>query len=186
MSHRSILNSSDITVFLFAFVILVPSSIGLSAALNLPQPFTPIKASAGAFSCLNRTTTFGPLLLPGQISAAGDALLNSPIRIVAEPASVLAPEGQPARPRVVAYSAQSARWEWSGESPDLYIISSMTADYDGFCWYEIRLEPKHPTILCRLAHQKKLGACCCRYQTPDDPAGRNAPLLRSRSIHCCR
>ena len=43
-----------------------------------PAPYTPVKASSSQFRCLGRETKLGPLLLPEQITAAGQPLLARP------------------------------------------------------------------------------------------------------------
>ena len=52
---------------------------------GLPVPYTPVKASRLQFRCLGRETKLGPLLLPQQITAAGQPLLAAPVRLVTEP-----------------------------------------------------------------------------------------------------
>jgi len=42
---------------------------------GLPVSYTPVKASRLQFRCLGRETKLGPLLLPQQITAAGQPLL---------------------------------------------------------------------------------------------------------------
>ena len=122
-------------------------------AAEVPAPFTAIKANAKEFRCLGRRTELGDLLLPTQIVAADGKLLAAPVRLVIEA------EGgetnsdsalRSARPTLVENKGDSARWEWRGESTDLAMRSNLRADCDGFCWYEIRLEPKFPTRLRRL------------------------------------
>jgi hypothetical protein len=113
-----------------------------------PKPFTPVEVTTNEFRCLGRTTELGKFLLPAQITAAEESLLASPIQIVSEPDIFSAIKG---RAKVVEKSEDSARLEWGGESEDFSIASKMTADCDGFCWYEIRLTPKHPTKLRSLA-----------------------------------
>ncbi|MGI8964577.1 MAG: glycoside hydrolase domain-containing protein, partial [Limisphaerales bacterium] len=109
-----------------------------------PNPFTPVKATTKEFRCLGRTTTLGDFLLPTQITAAEKTLLAAPVRIFSEPDIFSAMKGEA---KVVSRSDDSAIWKWDGESTDFSASSKMTADCDGFCWYEIQFTPKHPVKL---------------------------------------
>src|SRR5207244_4247256 len=92
-----------------------------------------------------------PLLLPIQVSAAGADLLAGPIRLAAEPASTLEVEQHTGTSHILDKSGDSGRCQFSVGSSDFVLSSSMTGDCDGFCWYEIQLEPKHPITLTSLA-----------------------------------
>ncbi len=116
----------------------------LLGASEPPKPFTPVGATAKEFLCLGRKTELGNLLLPAQITAADQPLLASPVRIVSEPDIFSALSGTA---EVVDSTPDSARWKWDGESADVSVRGTMTANCDGFCWYEIRLTPKHPLTL---------------------------------------
>ena len=63
----------------------------------------------------------------------------------------------------MANNADSANWEWSGDSPDFHLTSKLTADCDGLCWYEIRLEPKHPVKLRSLGLEIPRDAATAKY-----------------------
>ena len=111
-----------------------------SSHASVPSPYTPVKASATEFRCLGRTTKLGPMLLPTQITSAGESLLASPVRLVSDPES--ATESITGKGRVLGNNGDSASWEWHGESSAFKIAARMTGDCDGFCWYEITLTPK--------------------------------------------
>lgn len=113
-----------------------------------PRPYTPVVASPDRFDCLGRSSELGPFLLPSQITSAGKPLLARAARLVAEP-DVLG--GLAGRPVVASHGPDSATWTWAADSSDLHASATMTGDCDGFCWYEIRLEPKHPLALRSLA-----------------------------------
>jgi hypothetical protein len=113
-------------------------------ASDPPKPFTPVGATPTEFRCLGRTTALGPLLLPAQIVAADQPLLASPIRIVSDPNISAAMNGET---KVVGRDADSAYWQRRGETADVSVVTKMTADCDGFCWYEIRLAPKRPMTM---------------------------------------
>ena len=126
----------------------------------LPTPYTPIQASGSQFRCLGRETKLGPLLLPQQITAAGQPLLAGPVRIVTEP-DVLA--GAKGRGKLVERTAEKATWEWSGESAAFRIAARMTGECDGFCWYDIELSPKQPVKLSLLRLEIPRRAGTARY-----------------------
>ncbi|HSU55700.1 MAG TPA: glycoside hydrolase domain-containing protein, partial [Candidatus Dormibacteraeota bacterium] len=106
-----------------------------------PKPLTPIEASTHQFQCLGRKVQLGEFLLPKQIVAAGQGLLSSPIRLVAEPAIF---DRLKTKSRLVRNDGTSAEWVCSGESQDCRLLVKLTADCDGFCWYEMTLTPKRP------------------------------------------
>ena len=134
---------------LSAFV-AVQLALTLSASVGAgapPAPYTPIKASASEFRCLGRKTELGSLLLPKQITAAGQPLLAAPARMVMEPDLLAGAKG---KARLTSTNPEQAAWEWNGESAAFRIAARMTADCDGFCWYEIQLSPKQPVKLSAL------------------------------------
>src|SRR5438552_392799 len=134
--------------FIWPFLLL---TLQLGIASSPPKPYIPIRISSTEFRCLNRNTQLGPLLLPIQVSAAGADLLAGPIRLAAEPASTFEIERHTGASRVLDKSADSSRCQFSAESSDFVLSSSMTGHCDGFCWYEIHVKPKHPVTLTSLA-----------------------------------
>ncbi len=131
--------------------------LALSAAhAGVPKPYTPVKASDAVFSCLGRTTTLGPMLLPTQITAAGKPLLKGPVRI-----SPL--DGIKGKGHLISNDGNSAAWEWHGESPTFKVDSRMTADCDGLMWYDITLTPKQPVKLSSISLEITRMAETARY-----------------------
>ncbi|MDB6025620.1 MAG: hypothetical protein JWM68_1843 [Verrucomicrobiales bacterium] len=130
------------------------------AANAVPRPFTPVKATTAQFRCLGRTTDLGQFVLPTQIVAADKPLLNAPIRLVSEPDIFASIKGAA---KVVEKNDNQARWEWKGESADVSMAAKMTADCDGFCWYEIQLTPKHAIKLNALRLEIPRVAATARY-----------------------
>jgi hypothetical protein len=129
-------------------------------AASPPAPYTPVKASSSEFRCLGRKTDLGALLLPKQIYAAGQPLLAAPARIVMEPDLLAGAKG---KGKVTHRTADQAAWEWSGESAAFTIVVCMTGDCDGFCWYEIQLNPKQPVKLSQLRLEVPHRAASARY-----------------------
>src|SRR5207302_10322262 len=109
-----------------------------------PRPYTPVEATAQEFRCLGRTTELGELLLPKQITAAGAPLLAAPVRLFSDPDIF---HGLECETKVVERNRDSAQWQAEARSADFSMTAKLTADCDGFCWYEIRLTPKHPVTL---------------------------------------
>ncbi|MDH7482519.1 MAG: DUF6067 family protein [Armatimonadota bacterium] len=132
--------------FLLCAIILLTAEISHAA---VPPPYEPVKATAAEIRCLGRIIRLGPMLLPAQIKSAGEDLLANPITLVVDPISAL--DGLAGKGRVVANNGDSAVLEWEGESQAFGIKVRMTADCDGFCWYNITLVPKQPTRLSSLA-----------------------------------
>ena len=108
-----------------------------SSHAGIPKPYTPVKASDSEFRCLGRVTKLGPMLLPVQITSAGKPILSSPIKL-----SGL--DGLTGAGKMIGNSGDSASWEWHGQSAALKVDAHMTADCDGFMWYDIALTPNHP------------------------------------------
>src|SRR5947209_3923614 len=125
-----------------------------------PPLFTAVEVTAERFSCLGRETELGDFLLPKHVTAAGEPVLASPARLVSEP-NLLG--GLHGGATVRSNDGDSASLEWSAESADLRASSRMTADCDGFCWYEIRLEPRHPIKLQSLRLEIPRVASTARY-----------------------
>lgn len=114
---------------------------------GVPSPYTPVKSKPTEFVCLGRSARLGPLLLPEQITAAGQPLLAGPVRLVSEPDVLSGVVGKAA---VTKNTGDLARWEWTGESSQLSIRSAMTGECDGLMWYEIVITPKKPLKLSSL------------------------------------
>ncbi len=128
-----------------SFVLLAwMTCVAALPAAEPPKPFTPVKATAGKFVCLGRETQLGRLLLPAQVTAAGQPVLAGPVSLVSEPDVLSAAKG---RARLVAADRDTARWEWNGQSAEFGIVARMSGDCDGFCWYEITLTPRQPVKL---------------------------------------
>ncbi len=130
------------------------------SAIEPPKPFTPIKAGTKEFRCLGRTTELGNFLLPAQITAAGQKLLTSPVRIVSEPDLTSALKGSG---KLVQGGPNTAVWNWSAAAADFSVSSRMAADCDGFCWYEIQFTPRHPLKLRSLGLEIPRVARTARY-----------------------
>jgi hypothetical protein len=114
---------------------------------GVPSPYTPVKSKPTEFACLGRSAKLGRLLLPEQIVAAGKPVLAGPVRLVSEP-DVLG--GVAGKGKVTKNTGDLARWEWTGETPQLSIRSTMTGECDGLMWYKIVLTPKKPLKLSSL------------------------------------
>jgi hypothetical protein len=108
-------------------------------AESLPKGYSAIKASAQKLQAAESTYQFGEFALPKGILAAKHELLAAPIELHIESDSQLT-----AKPRLVSKTKGSATWSWNADAADLSAQATMTAECDGFCWYEFRLTPKHP------------------------------------------
>lgn len=127
---------------------------------NVPTPYTAVRAVPTTFESLGHVTGLGGMLLPEQITSAGQPLLASPVRLVAEPAGLDDLTGQGS---VIDNNGNAARWEWSGESKGFRIRAVMTGECDGFCWYDITLTPKQPLTLRSLRLEIPRAADTARY-----------------------
>src|SRR5690349_9080180 len=132
---------------LIGFLLLILSTHAFVAVAAPPKPFTAVRATSTEFRCLNRTVALGKLLLPAQIKAADGDLLSSPVEVLADPPSSLELLPSTTTSKLLTRSADSACWQYTAESSDFRLASSLTADCDGFCWYEITLDPKRPVAL---------------------------------------
>ncbi|MDI6827992.1 MAG: DUF6067 family protein, partial [Armatimonadota bacterium] len=127
----------------------------------VPSPYTPVKASATEIKCLGRTIRLGQMLLPQQITSAGEKLLDKPIAILANPVAALG--GISGAGKVISNDGNSAELEWVGNSNAFEIKVHMTFDCDGFCWYSITLTPKQPVELTSLLLSIPLRSEAARY-----------------------
>ncbi len=121
--------------------------IASSLSADVPKPYTPVKALVGEFRCLGRMTKLGPMLLPTQITAADKPLLISPIHLAADAGAF---DGIKGKANLISNDGNSAVWEWKGGSSAFTIAVRMTAQCDGFQWYDITLTPKQPVKLSSL------------------------------------
>lgn len=119
------------------------ATLASQSQASIPAPYTPVQATATEFRCLGRVTKLGPMLLPTQMISARRQLLSSPVRIV----TGLAMEGLAGSGKLTGNDGDSATWEWKGRSKSFDTTAKMTADCDGLCWYEVRLEPRQPVKL---------------------------------------
>ncbi len=150
--HRNLLEHDGMFTCPFRMALIATSILLIALSSTgwtaVPKPYTPVKATSKSFRCLGRDTSLGAMLLPQQITAAGKPLLASPIRITADPAASMSDiKGQG---KVTEGGADSATWEWLGESHGFEISARMTGDCDGFCWYDVTLTPKKPIELTSL------------------------------------
>jgi hypothetical protein len=106
-------------------------------AETLPKGYSAIKASARRLQTGERISELGKFALPTQITASKQSLLASPIQLNIEvgsdPAGTL---------KLVSKTKGAATWDWTNDSPDLAFEAHMTAECDGFCWYDVQLTPK--------------------------------------------
>lgn len=128
-----------------------------SAHAAVPRPYTPVQATTTQFACLNRSTTLGAALLPTQIKSGGHLLLDSPVRLACTALSGLSGKGR------VVKTPESAKYAWTGQNSSFTITAQMTADCDGFCWYDITLTPKQPVELDSLRLEIPLRKEIARY-----------------------
>jgi hypothetical protein len=87
-------------------------------------------------------------------------LLAAPVRLVAQPDVLADAKG---KGRVVERSGDKAAWEWSGESAAFRIVVRLTAECDGFCWYDVELSPKQPVQMSLLRLEIPRRAGTARY-----------------------
>ncbi len=130
------------------------------AAAQVPKPYTPVRSTATDFSCLGRSAKLGPMLLPSQIMSAGKPLLTGPVRLVSEPDVF---SGVVGNVSLIGNTGDAAIWEWSGETAELTIKSTMTGECDGLMWYDILLTPKKPLTLRSLRLEIARTADTARY-----------------------
>lgn len=109
---------------------------------------TAMKVSTHEIIFPGKQTLLGQMLLPDEIILDSRQLLAAPIRLQAEPLSVF--DKMAGHARIIRMAKDSAQLEWVGQSSGFEIRSLMTADSDGFCWYEISLTPKRPTEISSL------------------------------------
>ncbi len=140
-----------------------PTYAALAAGIQSaepPKPYVRVEATPGEFRCLGRTNTLGNFQLPSQITAAERPLLAAPIRLFSDPDIFgLTKRKEP----VITKTADSASWQSDSESANLTISSKLTADCDGFCWYEIRLTAKRTIALRSLGLEIPRTAKTARY-----------------------
>ena len=120
--------------------ILLVALVAISAVAEpLPNGYSSIQATAHGLHAAESLYGFGDFALPQTIVAKHQQLLAAPIELKIETHSHFS-----AKPKLGAEDKVSAQWTWSADSEDLSATANMTAECDGFCWYQIRVTPKHP------------------------------------------
>ncbi len=140
------------------------AALVMGAALRtgalVPAPYTPLRCSTTEFRCLGRTVKLGKMLLPTQAVAAGRNVLGAPVAVVADAGAL---DGLHGRGRVLENAGDAATIEWRGESAGFSVRSLLTAECDGFCWYELTLTPKRALRLSSLRLDLPRSADTARY-----------------------
>ncbi|HVU99921.1 MAG TPA: glycoside hydrolase domain-containing protein [Verrucomicrobiae bacterium] len=127
----------------------------------LPKGYTAIKASARGLRTGERAAELGEFALPETFVANREALLAAPIRLEVDCGSTM--QGTV---KLISKNKESATWVWTGGSASLSARARMTADCDGFCWYEIRLAPNQPVKVRSITLQIPRTSSTARYVHP--------------------
>lgn len=108
----------------------------------LPKGYSTIKVSAQKLQAAESVSEFGDFVLPKSIVAKHEQLLAAPIELHIDCDSHLS-----AKAKLVSKTKGSAQWTWTCDAADLSAAAKMSAECDGFCWYEIRITPKRPVSI---------------------------------------
>lgn len=107
---------------------------------EVPSPWTPMAVDGNAASCWGRTYAFGKSAFPEQITTQGQALLARPVTLAARMGREL-------------QTVNTHTFTWDKVTPTRVEFSSISSigdaklfvrgwmEFDGFLWFEIKLEP---------------------------------------------
>ncbi len=113
------------------------NAIGEQPAVPAPWTEPSWNAADAVFDCWNRQYSFGNSALPAQIRSGKEELLAAPIALLLD--------GKPVSlPRLAKSQAirDGFQLESEGNDPNFSIRSQVTAEFDGFIWFDLLLTPK--------------------------------------------
>jgi len=165
-----------------------PAWLGTQAGLPLGvlPPWTPISLDSNEITMLGKHLAYGDLALPGAIRSAGTDLLAAPIGFTVTLGGRNVRWGtQSCRRLEVAPDHVRLESVWCKDALELRVTADL--EYDGYCWTEVSLVPKVPTVVDRLALEIPLrpevaqlvyeGHAQAAYAL--SPQGHRGPLLPS-------
>ncbi len=112
---------------------------------EVPEPWTPVKATVGSVEVWGRTYSFGGSPLPAQVVSGEHELLRGPIamRVDGHPLSAQ-PAGEPGG------TEQMATQEWAGTLGALTASATTQVEYDGFMRVDLTITPAEATTVSSL------------------------------------
>lgn len=130
------------------------------------KPWTPVTTGERQISVWGRTMTWETSIFPDSIISSGEQLLASPMTLAAG----IGAETHTSRLksfRILSHTPARAVAEAVGDICDVEATARITADFDGFLWFEIRItNPKRNVTFSWLRAQVPLRASQMRlYQT---------------------
>ena len=156
----------------------ISAKTGVDAS-RVVKPWTPITTADRQISTWGRTMTWGSSVFPDSISSAGEELLAAPMRLSA----AIGAETQTMRLKSFRFTKQTgARVEAEavGDICDLEAITKITADFDGFVWFEIKLkDPKRAVVLDSLKIEAPMRASQTRLFQTFRPSTEGAGAIGS-------
>ena len=162
-----------------------PAWLGTRAGLPLGvlPPWTPMRTSGKTVEMLGKRLEFTDLALPSAVRSAEAQLLASPMRVV------VASGGKEVRwlsrrLRTVERAEDHVKLESVWDSGALRMIVTCNIEYDGFCWVEVKLDPRRAQTVDRVALDIPLRPQVARYayQGHAQAAGALSPYGLSQPI----
>ncbi|MEJ5297820.1 MAG: glycoside hydrolase domain-containing protein, partial [Armatimonadota bacterium] len=146
------------------------------------KPWTPVTTGERQIGVWGRTMTWDSSIFPDSITSSGEQLLASPTTLAAG----IGAETHTFRLknfRILSHTPARAVAEAVGDICDVEAIARITADFDGFLWFEIRISnPKRNVTFSWLRAQVPLRASQMRLYQTFRPGADGAGAIGSSPI----
>ncbi len=120
------------------------NTLGLSRGVI--KPWTPMNVNGSSVECWGRSYEIGADGLPASISSQGGSLLAHPVSVEIRGADgVVAKVSTSGKTTFTEKAEDRVTWHAQGSvGGDVAVKLTGMAEYDGFTWYELTLEPRKP------------------------------------------
>ncbi|MCC6485704.1 MAG: hypothetical protein IT209_12755 [Armatimonadetes bacterium] len=143
------------------------------------KPWTPMTSGSQQIGAWGRTMTWGTGVFPDSIVSAGEELLASPVRLVA----TVGAEEHVVRLKSFHITKQTpARIEAEaiGDICDVEVQTHISADFDGFVWFELKLkDPRRKVTISSLRMEAPLRSSQMKYFQMFRPSTEGAGAIGS-------
>ena len=112
----------------------------------IPKPFTPLRYEEGCISVWGRTISLGNNFLPSQIISQNQELLFAPMELSLEIDGVDVSFNDFSK-EIIEESKERLALRYRHDNSSFALKVELTAEYDGYLWYDLGIEPKVPITI---------------------------------------
>jgi hypothetical protein len=133
------------------------SPVGTKAFV--PPPWTPVELEGNTVRVWGREIILAPGLLPESIRSQGSDLLEAPAEwtLAADGAGV---DWRSASPTIEARTPEGVTLRSEGDLAGASVVVRLRAEFDGFLWYDVAIEPHPKAVLGHAGLRIPLRASC--------------------------